>query len=68
VRTIEMTVGGITPTVVDLAAVFPVRLMPGRHEQPSGVSAERLADVRRVVGGPYRAGAHPVPSSGWDRG
>jgi len=72
-RTIEMAVGGMTPKVVEFGAVLPVSLMPGRHEQSARrvkekVSAEHMQDVRRLVGGPYTAGAHPVPSSAWDRG
>lgn len=72
-RTIDMSLGGITPTVLELDAVLPVSLMPGRHEQSAKhldekVRTERLEDVRRLVRGPYAPGAHPVPSSAWDRG
>jgi len=72
-RTIEMAVGGIAPKVIDLGAVLPVTLMPGRHDQSAQrlqekVSAERLADVRRLVAAPYSPGARPAPSSAWDRG
>jgi glyoxylase-like metal-dependent hydrolase (beta-lactamase superfamily II) len=72
-RTIEMAVGGLTPKVVELGAVLPVSLMPGRHGQSAQdvkekVSTAHIEEVRRLVRGPYTAGAHPAPSSAWDRG
>lgn len=72
-RTIEMAVGGITPKVIDIGTVLPVTLMPGRHDHTAQglqeqVSAGRLEDVRRLVAGPYPPGAHPAPSTAWERG
>jgi hypothetical protein len=72
-REIRMSLGGVTPTVLELSAVLPVSLMPGRHDQSAQglemkVSTERLEEVRRIVAQPYAAGAHPVPSSAWERG
>jgi glyoxylase-like metal-dependent hydrolase (beta-lactamase superfamily II) len=67
-RKIEMAVGGITPKVIEIGAVLPVTLMPGRHDRPAPVDAQRLANVRRLVADPYLPGTHPVPSSAWERG